>query len=57
MWSWIEQLKEPLLTKNDVDVLAKNNTDFQEAFKLLEKVNNIWVSSHFLVNNRFLLLS
>ncbi|XP_070591867.1 protein tyrosine phosphatase domain-containing protein 1 isoform X2 [Erythrolamprus reginae] len=37
MWSWIEQLKEPLLTKNDVDVLAKNNTDFQEAFKLLEK--------------------
>ncbi|KAK9406220.1 protein tyrosine phosphatase domain-containing protein 1 [Crotalus adamanteus] len=37
MWSWIEQLKEPLLTKADVDVLAKNNTDFQEAFKLLEK--------------------
>ncbi|KAM3843423.1 protein tyrosine phosphatase domain-containing protein 1 [Vipera latastei] len=37
MWSWIEQLKEPLLTKTDVEVLAKNNTDFQEAFKLLEK--------------------
>ncbi|XP_063147879.1 protein tyrosine phosphatase domain-containing protein 1 isoform X2 [Candoia aspera] len=37
MWSWIEQLKEPLLTKNDLEVLAKNNTDFQEAFKLLEK--------------------
>ncbi|XP_062979454.1 protein tyrosine phosphatase domain-containing protein 1 [Elgaria multicarinata webbii] len=37
MWSWIEQLKEPLLNKNDVDVLAKNNIDSQEALKLLEK--------------------
>uniref|UniRef100_A0A670HKQ3 Uncharacterized protein n=2 Tax=Podarcis muralis TaxID=64176 RepID=A0A670HKQ3_PODMU len=37
MWSWIEQLKEPLLTKNDVDVLAKNNVDPQEALKLLDK--------------------
>ncbi|XP_042310391.1 protein tyrosine phosphatase domain-containing protein 1 isoform X1 [Sceloporus undulatus] len=37
MWSWIEQLKEPLLNKHDVDVLAKNNVDSQEALKLLEK--------------------
>ncbi|XP_044307226.1 protein tyrosine phosphatase domain-containing protein 1 [Varanus komodoensis] len=36
MWSWIEQLKEPLLNKNDVDVLAKN-VDSQDALKLLEK--------------------
>uniref|UniRef100_A0A8D0E2A2 Protein tyrosine phosphatase domain-containing protein 1 n=2 Tax=Salvator merianae TaxID=96440 RepID=A0A8D0E2A2_SALMN len=37
MWSWIEQLKEPLLTKSDVDALAKNSTDPQEALKILEK--------------------
>ncbi|KAJ7316824.1 hypothetical protein JRQ81_002986 [Phrynocephalus forsythii] len=37
MWSWIEQLKEPLLSKNDIDVLSKNNTNCQEVLKLLEK--------------------
>ncbi|XP_003224023.1 protein tyrosine phosphatase domain-containing protein 1 isoform X2 [Anolis carolinensis] len=37
MWSWIEQLKEPLLNKHDVEVLAKDNVDSQEALKLLEK--------------------
>uniref|UniRef100_A0ABM5FK48 Protein tyrosine phosphatase domain-containing protein 1 isoform X2 n=2 Tax=Pogona vitticeps TaxID=103695 RepID=A0ABM5FK48_9SAUR len=37
MWSWIEQLKEPLLSKTDIDILAKNNTNSQEALKLLEK--------------------
>nr|XP_056712094.1 protein tyrosine phosphatase domain-containing protein 1 isoform X2 [Euleptes europaea]XP_056712103.1 protein tyrosine phosphatase domain-containing protein 1 isoform X2 [Euleptes europaea] len=37
MWSWIEQLKEPVLTNDDVDLLAKNCIDSQEGFKLLEK--------------------
>ncbi|XP_053153303.1 protein tyrosine phosphatase domain-containing protein 1 isoform X2 [Hemicordylus capensis] len=37
MWSWIEQLKEPLLTKDDIDVIAKNSTDSLEALRLLDK--------------------
>uniref|UniRef100_A0A8D0G602 Protein tyrosine phosphatase domain-containing protein 1 n=1 Tax=Sphenodon punctatus TaxID=8508 RepID=A0A8D0G602_SPHPU len=37
MWSWIEQLKEPVLTKADVDLLAKNCAESQEALKLLDK--------------------
>ncbi|XP_066472454.1 protein tyrosine phosphatase domain-containing protein 1 [Tiliqua scincoides] len=36
MWSWIEQLKEPLLTKEDIDVMI-NNIDAQEALRSLEK--------------------
>nr|XP_060621982.1 protein tyrosine phosphatase domain-containing protein 1 isoform X2 [Anolis sagrei ordinatus] len=37
MWSWIEQLKEPVLNKHDVEVLAKENVDSQEALTLLDK--------------------
>ncbi|XP_015276679.1 PREDICTED: protein tyrosine phosphatase domain-containing protein 1 isoform X2 [Gekko japonicus] len=37
MWSWIEQLKEPVLTNDDIDLLAKNCIDSQEGLKLLEK--------------------
>ncbi|NXI46981.1 PTPC1 protein, partial [Galbula dea] len=37
MWSWIEQLKEPVLSKDDVDMLAKNCTDSQDALYLLRK--------------------
>ncbi|NXP21197.1 PTPC1 protein, partial [Scytalopus superciliaris] len=37
MWSWIEQLKEPVISKDDVDMLAKNSTESQEALYLLRK--------------------
>ncbi|XP_054833671.1 protein tyrosine phosphatase domain-containing protein 1 [Eublepharis macularius] len=37
MWSWIEQLKEPVLTNDDIDLLAKIGIDSQEGLKLLEK--------------------
>ncbi|KAL8212469.1 UNVERIFIED_CONTAM: hypothetical protein K2H54_047745 [Gekko kuhli] len=37
MWSWMEQLKEPILTNDDIDLLAKNCIDSQEGLKLLEK--------------------
>ncbi|XP_064524158.1 protein tyrosine phosphatase domain-containing protein 1 isoform X1 [Pseudopipra pipra] len=37
MWSWIEQLKEPIISKDDVDMLAKNCTESQEALYLLRK--------------------
>ncbi|NXL62490.1 PTPC1 protein, partial [Chordeiles acutipennis] len=37
MWSWIEQLKEPIISKDDVDTLAKNCTESQDALYLLRK--------------------
>nr|XP_013803176.1 PREDICTED: protein tyrosine phosphatase domain-containing protein 1 [Apteryx mantelli mantelli] len=37
MWSWIEQLKEPVVSKDDIDMLAKNCTESQEALNLLKK--------------------
>ncbi|XP_010129033.1 PREDICTED: protein tyrosine phosphatase domain-containing protein 1 isoform X1 [Chlamydotis macqueenii] len=37
MWSWIEQLKEPVLSKDDIDMLAKNCTDSQDVLYLLRK--------------------
>ncbi|XP_009070095.1 PREDICTED: protein tyrosine phosphatase domain-containing protein 1 isoform X2 [Acanthisitta chloris] len=37
MWSWIEQLKEPIISKDDVDMLAKNCTEAQDALYLLRK--------------------
>ncbi|XP_069499672.1 protein tyrosine phosphatase domain-containing protein 1 [Ambystoma mexicanum] len=37
MWSWIEQLKEPLITKEDVEMLAANCNEPQSALYLLEK--------------------
>ncbi|XP_017197610.1 protein tyrosine phosphatase domain-containing protein 1 isoform X2 [Oryctolagus cuniculus] len=37
MWSWVEQLKEPVLTKEDVDMLADSQADATEALFLLEK--------------------
>ncbi|XP_078517743.1 protein tyrosine phosphatase domain-containing protein 1 isoform X1 [Lissotriton helveticus] len=37
MWSWIEQLKEPVITKEDVDMLAANCNEPQSALYLLEK--------------------
>ncbi|XP_069721776.1 protein tyrosine phosphatase domain-containing protein 1 isoform X1 [Phaenicophaeus curvirostris] len=37
MWSWIEQLKEPIISKDDIDLLAKNCTESQDALYLLRK--------------------
>uniref|UniRef100_A0A8C5UAE1 Protein tyrosine phosphatase domain-containing protein 1 n=1 Tax=Malurus cyaneus samueli TaxID=2593467 RepID=A0A8C5UAE1_9PASS len=37
MWSWLEQLKEPVLSKDDIDMLAKNCTESQDALYLLRK--------------------
>ncbi|XP_005605156.3 protein tyrosine phosphatase domain-containing protein 1 isoform X3 [Equus przewalskii] len=37
MWSWMEQLKEPVITKEDVDMLADRRADAAEALFLLEK--------------------
>ncbi|NXS14053.1 PTPC1 protein, partial [Neodrepanis coruscans] len=37
MWSWIEQLKEPIISTDDVDMLAKNGTEAQDALRLLRK--------------------
>ncbi|XP_004442792.1 PREDICTED: protein tyrosine phosphatase domain-containing protein 1 isoform X2 [Ceratotherium simum simum] len=37
MWSWVEQLKEPVLSKEDVDMLVGRHADAAEALLLLEK--------------------
>ncbi|XP_072203871.1 protein tyrosine phosphatase domain-containing protein 1 isoform X2 [Excalfactoria chinensis] len=37
MWSWIEQLKEPIISKDDIDMLAKNSIESQDALNLLRK--------------------
>ncbi|CAJ0946751.1 unnamed protein product [Ranitomeya imitator] len=37
MWSWIEQLKEPLITKASVHLLASYSSDPDSALYLLEK--------------------
>ncbi|XP_031214337.1 protein tyrosine phosphatase domain-containing protein 1 isoform X1 [Mastomys coucha] len=37
MWSWVEQLKEPVITKEDVDMLVDRQADAAEALCLLEK--------------------
>ena len=42
MWSWVEQLKEPVITKEDVDMLAGSHTEAAEALFLLEKVRGCW---------------
>ncbi|KAH0516723.1 Protein tyrosine phosphatase domain-containing protein 1 [Microtus ochrogaster] len=39
MWSWVEQLKEPVITKEDVDMLVDRQADAGDALFLLEKVN------------------
>ncbi|KAM9700512.1 protein tyrosine phosphatase domain-containing protein 1 isoform 2-T2 [Dama dama] len=37
MWSWVEQLKEPVITKEDMDMLVNRCADASEALFLLEK--------------------
>ncbi|NXU38158.1 PTPC1 protein, partial [Drymodes brunneopygia] len=52
MWSWIEQLKEPILSKDDIDMLAKNCTESQDALYLLgkEQCQTILCILHCVVN-------
>ncbi|XP_016117916.1 protein tyrosine phosphatase domain-containing protein 1-like [Sinocyclocheilus grahami] len=40
MWSWLEQLKEPIITKEDVETLAGNRFNPQHALNSLDKVSN-----------------
>lgn len=37
MWSWVEQLKEPVITQEDVSMLADRCADAADALFLLEK--------------------
>ncbi|XP_055982959.1 protein tyrosine phosphatase domain-containing protein 1 isoform X1 [Sorex fumeus] len=37
MWSWVEQLKEPVITKADLDMLVSARAEAAEALFLLEK--------------------
>uniref|UniRef100_A0A8C1RTS3 Protein tyrosine phosphatase domain-containing protein 1 n=1 Tax=Cyprinus carpio TaxID=7962 RepID=A0A8C1RTS3_CYPCA len=37
MWSWLEQLKEPVITKEDVETLAGNRFNPQHALNSLDK--------------------
>ncbi|OXB65340.1 hypothetical protein ASZ78_016984 [Callipepla squamata] len=39
MWSWIEQLKEPIISRDDIDMLAKNCIESQDALNLLRKTS------------------
>ncbi|XP_058701333.1 protein tyrosine phosphatase domain-containing protein 1 isoform X2 [Poecile atricapillus] len=52
MWSWIEQLKEPIISKDDIDMLAKNCTESQDALYLLgkEQCQTILCILHCVVN-------
>lgn len=47
MWSWIEQLKEPIISKDDIDMLAKNSIESQDALNLLKKVDVLYVNALF----------
>uniref|UniRef100_A0A8C9EJ21 Tyrosine specific protein phosphatases domain-containing protein n=1 Tax=Pavo cristatus TaxID=9049 RepID=A0A8C9EJ21_PAVCR len=47
MWSWIEQLKEPIISKDDIDMLAKNSIESQDALNLLRKVDVLYVNALF----------
>ncbi|XP_067287585.1 protein tyrosine phosphatase domain-containing protein 1 isoform X2 [Pseudorasbora parva] len=37
MWSWLEQLKEPIITKEDVETFAGNRLNPQDALNSLDK--------------------
>lgn len=40
MWSWLEQLKEPVITKDDVETLAERRCNPQHALNSLDKGQN-----------------
>ncbi|NXX15173.1 PTPC1 protein, partial [Podargus strigoides] len=37
MWSWIEQLREPVISREDIEMLAGHCTESQDALSLLRK--------------------
>ncbi|KAK3536641.1 hypothetical protein QTP86_015442 [Hemibagrus guttatus] len=37
MWSWLEQLKEPVITKNDVEALCQNSHNPLQALSIMDK--------------------
>lgn len=38
MWSWLEQLKEPVITKEDVESLSQNRQNPLQALSIMDKV-------------------
>lgn len=38
MWSWLEQLKDPVISSEDVKALSEKNVNPQSALNSLEKV-------------------
>lgn len=38
MWSWLEQLKEPVITKEDVEALSQNSHNPLQALSIMDKV-------------------
>uniref|UniRef100_A0A8C6T6D3 Protein tyrosine phosphatase domain-containing protein 1 n=1 Tax=Neogobius melanostomus TaxID=47308 RepID=A0A8C6T6D3_9GOBI len=41
MWSWLEQLKEPIISSEDVTALSETNVNPQEALNSLEKSHRL----------------
>lgn len=38
MWSWLEQLKDPVISSEDINALSEKNVNPHDALDLLEKV-------------------
>lgn len=45
MWSWLEQLKDPVISSEDVKALSEKNVNPQSALNSLEKVIVLNISS------------
>lgn len=41
MWSWLEQLKDPIISSEDIKTLSENNVHPQNAIYLLGKVSSV----------------
>lgn len=41
MWSWLEQLKDPVISSEDVKALSEKNVDPQKALNSLDKVTQL----------------
>lgn len=39
MWSWVEQLKDPVISSEDIKALTERNVNPQNALDSLEKVD------------------
>lgn len=45
MWSWLEQLKDPVISNEDVKALSERNVNPQNALDSLEKVEYLLKSA------------